>query len=204
MIPFQINYRNTKDGSGGLSDFDLPYAYQDLNSKSIGSARSVWMTALWVNFLTGGLSIVIGYVMWTAYQYDPFSHQNLLVAKIVIGVVGFLFCCMSIFLGIFSLLRGRLVLDKELGELRFYRFWFSFRPHRRILIDDIEALSHRTVCSPGDSHEPGRDYDILIAKLKDKRLASIAINSPYSIENELMKAIGLGANEPLNILLGKH
>jgi hypothetical protein len=145
-----------------------------------------------------GLAVIIGIVVWTAYQYDPFSQQTSLVAKVVLGVVGFLFCCISILLGIFSLTRGRLVLDRKLRELRFYRFWFSIRPHRRILIDDIESLSHRTSCSHGDSHEPGYDYDILVAKLKDTRLASIAIDSPYSIENELKAALIPGTGKPLN------
>lgn len=180
------------------TDFDLPYAYQDLNNASIGSLRSVWKTALWVNFLTGGLSLIIGLGMWIAYQYDPFAQQTSMIAKILLGIIGFLFCGISIFLGIFSLHRGRLELDRELRELRFYRFWFSLRPQRRILVDDIEALSHRNVGSPGDSHEPGRDYDILVAKLKDERLASIAINSPYSIENELKKALSLDSSKELH------
>ncbi len=149
----------------------------------------VWATPLWLNFLTGGVSCSFGWVLWYAYQHDPLSHQSHLMVKILLVFIGFLLCCGSIFLGIFSLTRGRLVLDKTLRELRFYRFWFSFRSHRRVFIDDIDALFHRTVSSPGDNHEPGEGYDILFAKLKDGRLVSIAINSTYSIENEIKKAL---------------
>lgn len=190
MIPFQTKYDNTNNGRGGLTAFDLPYAYQDLNSELIEESRSVWKTPLWLNLMTGGLAGILGWILWLAYQHDPLSHQTVLIVKILLVVVGLLFFGAAFFLAIFSLARGRLVLDKDLRELRFYRFWFSLRHHRQLRIDDIEALVHKTVCSSGDNHEPGRDYDVLVGKLKDGRLASIAINSPYSIEKELKIALG--------------
>jgi len=190
MIPVQGNDREPRDGLAGLSDFDLPYAYQNLKAVSGDSPPSVWKTPLWQNLLAASLAVIIGLVVWTAWQYDPFSQQTSLLAKVVLGVVGFLFCSISVALGLFSLMRGQLVLERELRELRFFRFWFSIRPHRRICIDEIESLSHRSTCSPGNTDDQGHAYDILVARLKDQRLASIAIDSCYSIEKELKAALG--------------
>jgi hypothetical protein len=171
MALFEKYYNSPKSGSSGVSDFDLPYAYQDLNNEQVGNARSVWKTPLWLNFLTGGVSCSMGYAVWFAYQYNPLSLQTIWIAKFLLVLIGCLFSCASIFLAVFSVFRGQLVLDKNLRELRFYRFGFSSRSHRRIAVDDIETLFNKTVPSPGDSHDPGRDYEILAATLKDGRRA---------------------------------
>jgi hypothetical protein len=190
MIPIQLSNGKTKDELRSVMDFDLPYAYHGLHREKLGEVYSTWKTSLWVNFFMGGLAIAIGCGIWIAYQYEPFEQQSSFVAKLVLGLVGALFFCVSVFLGLFSLTRGRLVLNLNSRELSFYRFWFSFHPHRRIRLDDIKNLLRREVISVGSADDPGHTYDILVAELRDGRLASIAIDSPFSIETKLNQAIG--------------
>lgn len=58
-------------------------------------------------------------------------------------------------------------------------------------LDEIEALSWRKLMSPSTLDDYRHTYKILVAKLSDGRLASIAIDSSPSIETELKQAIGL-------------
>ncbi len=190
MIPIQFNYGKAKGELRSVMDFDLPYAYHDLNCVSRGEVRSTWKTALWVNFFMAAVSSAIGIGIWIAYQYDPFAQLTSLFAKFILGLIGVLFSAVSLLLALFSLTRGRLVLDRDSRELFFYRFWFSFRPHRRLRVDDLKALSWRKFDSPGDNDDPGHTYQVLVAELRDGRFVSIAIDSPPSIEIELKQAMG--------------
>ena len=148
MALFEKYYNSPKSGSSGVSDFDLPYAYQDLNNEQVGNARSVWKTPLWLNFLTGGVSCSMGYAVWFAYQYNPLSLQTIWIAKFLLVLIGCLFSCASIFLAVFSVFRGQLVLDKNLRELRFDRFWF-----RRALTDALPSTTSRP-CFTKPCHLP--------------------------------------------------
>lgn len=192
MIPIQLNYEKTKKGElNSCQDFDLPYAYKELNCVRRGDVRSTWKTPLWMNFFMGVVASAIGIGLWVAIQYDPFSLHSSIFIKIILGLIAMLFLIISLYLGYISLTRGLLVLDRQTRELTFFRFWFSFRPHRRIHLDDIKALLWREFHALGSQDDPGHTYKILVAKLQDGRFASIAIDSPLTIEIELKQAIGL-------------
>lgn len=191
MIPIELSYEPKKGWFRPVADFDLPYAYHDLHLEKLGEVCSTWKTKLWKNFFMAGFASVIGLGIWIAIQYDPFAQQSSLGAKLAIGLVGSLFFCVFLFLGYNSLSRARLTLNLDSRELSFYRFWFSFRPHRFIRLDDIKTLSRRQVLGISSADDSGHTYNILVAELRDGRLASIAIDSPLSIEIELRQAIEL-------------
>lgn len=78
MTPIQLNYGKTKGKLRGGTDFDLSYAYHDLNRVERGEVRSTWKTALCVNFFMSTIAVTIGLGLWIAAQYDPFAQQSCL------------------------------------------------------------------------------------------------------------------------------
>ena len=193
MIPFHFNYGPKKDDGSPRhpADFDLPYAYHALGPEVRRGERSTWKTRAWVNCFCAAVASVIGYGFWFAFTHEYFGTEAPLLGRLAYWIFALILFAAFLLLSLMSLTRGRLVLDRRSRELTFYRFWFSLRPHRKLGLDGIRALSRRAFESPGGADDPGHTYDILVAELQDGRVASIAIDSPLSIEIEVQKTAGL-------------
>ena len=176
-----------------VRDFDVKFGLHNLRDLSETPARRTWITPVWQNFLfLGFLLILIGSVLSVVlanpnFRSDLDSPWTLLFAIFV----GLLVTVISLALVGGALHRGRLVLDRNAGMLRFYRRILWPRPVWQLRLDDIRALAIRNLELSGvDSNDTASTYRILVAELRDGRLASIAFNSTPSISTAIRDAVG--------------
>jgi len=166
-----------------ITDFDLNLALHNLKNHRESPRRREWVTPAWQNYLFLGFLVVATWSIFAAYRYGEFESMpgppwNYLLlglaAVVLVSTFGILLA------GVLH--RGRLVLDLERRELRFYRSLLWPRVTARIALDDMAALVLRKL----DATEivdggPAWTHRIFIVELRDGRLVSIAIDSAESI-----------------------
>jgi hypothetical protein len=182
----ELSERN-RDRPATIDDFDLHLALHNLKNHSDSPRQRQWVTPLWQNYLFLAFTIIGLWSIYVAcYQSEfelmpgpPWSYL-LWGFLILVGA-----SIMRVLLG-GALHRGRLVLDRERRELRFYRSLIWPRAVACLALDDIAALvARRLDAADADPDSSGWTYKIVAAELHDGRLASIAVDSAASIISAL-------------------
>lgn len=177
-----------------VRDFDLNAGLHNLRDVSDTPQQRIWASPLWHNLL---FLVVMSVALWVATFIYFFPEERMAQPKSLWSVV-LMWTGVTIFLGVAALSglrwihRGRLVLDRDERTLCFYYLLFWRRIGRRQLsLDEIVTLNVRALTVAGDSENEPWTYRIVVAELRDGRLASIAFDSKPGIAGAIREAIGV-------------
>jgi len=166
-----------------IDDFDLHLALHNLQDHSDSPRQREWTTPMWQNYVFLAFLILTLWAVFVVFRYTEFDGNpgppwNYLLSG---GLLVFVGSGIRVLLsGVLH--RGRLVLDCEQAELRYYRSVLWPRLHARLPLSDIAALvACKVDVADVDPDSSGWTYKIIAAELRDGRLASIAVDSVASI-----------------------
>jgi hypothetical protein len=177
-----------------VRDFDLNAGLHGLRDVSDTPQQRIWAAPLWHNFLFLAVLVV---ALWGATFIYFFPEESLEQPGSLWSDV-FRWMGMTIFVvvaglsGLRAIHRGRLVLNRDERTLSFYYLLVWPRVGRRqISLDEIATLDVRALTVAGGDDDPSWTYRIVVAELRDRRLASIAFDSTTGIADAIRDAIGV-------------
>lgn len=176
-----------------VRDFDLNAGLHNLRDVSDTPRHRVWATPLWRNILFLAL---LGVALWAAayiysFPVEGLNHPESPWTAVLRGVGVATFVVVAGFCGVQVIHRGRLVLDRDERTLCFSYILLCPRAgQRRVSLDEIVSLNLRSVTEAGDDETTGWTHRIVVAELRDGRLASIAFDSTPGIVDAIREAAG--------------
>jgi hypothetical protein len=172
----------------------LNVGLHSLRDVSDSPQQRIWATPLWFNLLfLVILAMPLGiatytYLLAERQQEQPASLWSDLLKWTVVTF----FVAAAGLIGLGVIHRGRLVLNRDECTLCFYYLLFLPRVGRRqLFLDDIVSVKVRTLTVDGMDESPSWTYRIVVAELRDGRLASIAFDSTPGIADAIRDAIGV-------------
>lgn len=176
-----------------VRDFDLNAGLHNLRDVSDTPERQLWATPLWHNLV---FLVVLGVALWAAtliyfFPEERLSEPESLWSDVFRWAGVTIFAVVAGLSGLMVIHRGRLVLNRDERTLCFYYLLGWPRVGRQLSLDEIVALNVRAVTVPGDDENSQWTYRIVVAELRDGRLASIAFDSTPGIANAIRDAIGV-------------
>lgn len=155
----------------------------DLRDVSDTPRQRVWAAPLWQNLaFVALLAIMIGAATFVWRFPEEGMDQPDSPWRTVFQWTGvIIFVVLAGLSGLRAIHRGRLVLKRDEQSLCFYYLLLWPRAGRQLRLHDIAGLEVREVATRGDAENDPWTYRIVVAELRDGRLASIAFDSTPSI-----------------------
>jgi hypothetical protein len=176
-----------------VRDFDWNAGLHNLRDVSDTPERQLWATPLWHNLL---FLVVLGLTLWAATFIYSFPEERLsqpesLWSDVLRWTGVTIFAVAAGLSGLRVIHRGRLVLNRRERTLCFYYLLGWPRVGRQLSLDEIVALNVRALTVADDDESPPWTYRIVVAELRDGRLASIAFDSTPGIAGAIRDAMGV-------------